>query len=171
MGRERAKHIFELIVKFFFIVFIFYLLWIIYFANLGYDVEMDHTIQAGLYEGEEKLEDVTIEVEGTFRNNFFQSDHYEGRFAVSCFPQTLENRASAHIGWNKKTYADAYIQFYRLRPDYSLDITAWIDTDGDRFMDVLNRDMTEIVWATKDNKYIATPAAYQAFLEKYQITE
>lgn len=175
MGKERAKHILEIIVKFFLIAFILYFLWGIFFADLGYDVEMDHTIQAGLYEGEEKLEDVTIEVKGTFRNNFFQPDRYEGTFAVSCFPETLEDRASAHIYWHKERFdgtAWEYqtIRYYRLRPDRSLDITAWIDTEGNYTIDVLNREMTEIVWGTKD-RYIATPAAYQAFLEKYQTVE
>lgn len=172
MGKERAKHILEIIVKFFFIAFILYFLWGIYLANLGYDAEMDHTIQAGLYEGEEKLEDVTIEVKGTFHNNFFQPDRYEGTFAVSCFPETVEDRASAHIGWSKAKYGEnyAYIRFYRLRPDRSLDITARIDTEGNYTIDVLNREMTEIVWGTRD-RYIATPAAYQAFLEKHQTVE
>lgn len=175
MGKERAKHILEIIVKFFFIAFILYFLWGIYLADLGYDVEMDHTIQAGLYAGEEKLEDVTIEVKGTFRNNFFRPDRYEGRFAVSCFPQTLEDRASARISWHKEhldgtTWEFQIIQYYRLHPNRLLDVTARIDTDGDRSIAVLNREMTEIVWGTKD-RYIATPAAYQTFLEKHQTDE
>ncbi len=168
MEKKQIKYSLELIVKFFFAAFILYVLWGIYFANLGYDVEKNHTIQAGLYAGEEKLEDVTIEVEGVFRSNFFQPDHYAGRFAVSCFPQTLEDRACAHIGWQKErlggtTWEYQIIRFYRLRPDYSLDITGWIDTDGNSIIS-LNKDMTEIVWETADGKYIATSEAYQNWL-------
>lgn len=163
MANIKAKQILENIIKVLFFGFVLYLLWGIYIVNLGYDVEMKHTIQAGLYEGEEKLEDVTIEVEGTFRNYFFQRDTYEGKFAVSCLPETMDKYALAHIRWYKDGYNSySFIAYLDETPD--LNELRFIETNGHRIISVLDKDMTEILWGTNDGKCIATPEAYESWL-------
>ena len=163
MTTIKAKGFLEIIIKVMFFGFVLYLLWGIYIVNLGYDVEMNHTIQAGLYEGEEKLEDVTIEVEGTFRNYFFQRDTYEGRFAVSCLPETMDEYALAHIHWSEDRYGVFPSIRYLDRNPKPKGIQ-FLDTKGDYSINVLNKDMTEIVWRTADGNYIATEAAYGKWL-------
>ncbi|MGN0133532.1 MAG: hypothetical protein ACI4AO_02320 [Anaerotignum sp.] len=159
MTSIKAKRFLEIIIKVLFFGFVLYLLWGIYIVNLGYDVEMNHTIQARLYEGEEKLEDVTIEVEGTFRNYFFQRDTYEGRFAVSCLPETMDEYAVAHIRWSKDRYGVLpSIRYLDRNPNRKG--LQFLDTNGDYSINVLNKDMTEIVWRTDDGNYIATETAY-----------
>lgn len=163
MANIKAKGFLEGIIKVLFVGFVLYLLWGIYIVNLGYDVEMNHTIQAGLYEGEEKLEDVTIEVEGTFRNYFFQRDTYEGRFAVSCLPETMTEYAVAHIHWSEDRYGVfPSIRYLDRNPDHTG--LQFLDTNGNYGINVLNKDMTEIVWRTADGNYIATETAYGEWL-------
>lgn len=165
MASIKAKRILEIIIKLLFFAFILYFLWGIYVVNLGYDVEMNHTIQAGLYEGEEKLEDVTIEVEGTFRNYFFQRDTYEGRFAVSCLPETTDKYAVAHIHWSEDSYGVfPSIRYLDRNPDRKG--LQFLNTNGNYSINVLNKDMTEIVWGTADGNYIATEAAYREWLRE-----
>ena len=163
MASRKAKWVLETVIKVLFFGFVLYLLWGIYFVNLGYDVEMEHTIQAGLYEGEEKLEDVTIEVEGTFRNYFFQRDTYEGRFAVSCLPETTDESAVAHIRLYKDSDGSYSSISYLDETPYQHGLR-FIETNGHRIISVLDKDMTEILWGTNDGKCIATPKAYESWL-------
>lgn len=163
MASIKAKQVLEIIIKILFFAFVLYLLWGIYIVNLGYDVEMQHIIHAGLYESEEKLEDVTIEVEGTFRNYFFQRDTYEGRFAVSCLPETMSEYAIAHIHWSEDRYGVfPSIRYLDRNPDHKG--LQFLDINGDYSINVLNKDMTEILWGTSDGKYIATETAYGKWL-------
>ncbi|MBQ9091804.1 MAG: hypothetical protein IJY52_06010 [Anaerotignum sp.] len=163
MASIKAKQVLEIIIKILFFAFVLYLLWGIYIVNLGYDVEMQHTIHAGLYESEEKLEDATIEVEGTFRNYFFQRDTYEGRFAVSCLPETMSEYAIAHIHWSEDRYGVfPSIRYLDRNPDHKG--LQFLDINGDYSINVLNKDMTEILWGTSDGKYIATETAYGKWL-------
>lgn len=163
MANINIKRILESIIKFLFFAFVLYLLWGIYIVNLGYDVEMQHTIHAGLYENEEKLEDLTIWVEGTFRNYFFQRDTYEGRFVVSCLPETTDEYVIAHIRWHEDKFGSHPSILY-LDEDPDRNGVQFVETNGDHSIAVFDKSMTEIIWETNDGKYIATETAYGKWL-------
>ncbi len=164
---EKIKTWAERIIKILFVVFVLYFLWGIYLADAGYDVEKNHIIHAWLYENEEKIEPVTIEVNGTYRESFFGNDYYQGVFSVSLYPET-QKEANAHISWRKeyfngKAYPYNVIRYYYYNPEKPYKNHQHINTNAPYTIDVLNKEMTEILWLSYDGRCIATEAAYEAW--------
>ncbi len=156
MHIQKGKRFLEILVKLLFYAFILYLLFGIYIVNLGYDTERNHIIHAGLYQDGEKQEDVTIEVAGTFHHYFFQQDTYEGRFAVSCLPETQPETVVAHIGWStSSSFPSQTILFHDTKKGTHMTSAAWSYS-----ITILNQEMTELLWERNDGSYIATSEAF-----------
>ena len=141
---EKIKTWAERIIKILFVVFVLYFLWGIYLADAGYDVEKNHIIHAWLYENEEKIEPVTIEVNGTYRESFFCNDYYQGVFSVSLYPET-QKEANAHISWRKeyfngKAYPYNVIRYYYYNPEKPYKNHQHIDTNAPHMNTALHRD-------------------------------
>lgn len=156
MHIQKGKRLLKILVMLLFYAFFLYLLFYSYAVNLGYDTERNHIIHAGLYQDGEKQEDVTIEITGTFRDSLFQRDTYEGRFAVSCLPETQPETVVAHIGWStNSSFPSQTILFHDTKKGTHMTSAAWSYS-----ITILNQEMTELLWERNDGSYIATSEAF-----------
>lgn len=159
MHIQKGKRLLKILVMLLFYAFFLYLLFYSYAVNLGYDTERNHIIHAGLYQDGEKQEDVTIEITGAFRDSLFQRDTYEGRFAVSCLPETQPETIIARIKWSKgdatnSTFPSQTIFFQDTEKELTESIVVW-----NYSITILNQEMTELLWERNDGSYIATSEA------------
>ena len=116
----------------------------------AFDEQVSMAVPVGVYMDGELVEEGTITVEG-MRYRLSGGD-YEGRFAVSCLPQTCGEATRAYIRWYDGGYS--HISFYSVGPEEIPDEPLPYD------LMYISHDMRIFAARLSDGRVLSTHASY-----------